>query len=100
MRSDRSPGSAAESGVFWWVESEKVASGGGGVAGGLRLAWAMNLVILIPVLLVVGAIFILWSSRRTRSRKIGPLTGQGTSGRPDRDEPVELRGPEEHKHRR
>lgn len=56
----------------------------------------MNLVILIPTVIVLGVIYLVWVSRRTKGRG-GP--GTGVAGRPDALEPHELTGTEEHKHR-
>lgn len=57
----------------------------------------MNLVVIVPVVLVLGLIYVLWISRRTRGRG-GP--GTGVTGRPDVLEPQELTGPEEYKRRK
>lgn len=56
----------------------------------------MNLLYILPVVIVVGVVFLVFMNRRSRP-PLGP--DNGTGGRPDETETPELRGPEQHRRR-
>jgi len=58
----------------------------------------MSQIVFIPLIVVLGAVFLILMSRRHRSRPAGP--DDGTGGRPDETERPELRGDTQHRERR